>query len=39
MAECGIKDYQQMLDEYYQARGWSLETGIPIKEKLQQLGL
>jgi len=39
IAECGIKDYQRMLDEYYQARGWSLETGIPTKEKLQQLGL
>ncbi len=39
IAECGIKDYQRMLDEYYQARGWSLETGIPTKEKLQELGL
>jgi len=39
IAECEIKDYQRMLDEYYRARGWSLETGIPTKEKLQQLGL
>ncbi len=39
VVECEIKDYQRMLDEYYQARGWSLETGIPTKEKLQQLGL
>jgi len=37
--QCEIKDYQRMLDEYYQARGWSLETGIPTKEKLQQLDL
>jgi aldehyde:ferredoxin oxidoreductase len=28
-----------MLDEYYKARGWSRETGIPTKEKLEQLGL
>ena len=37
--ECEIKDYERMLDEYYEARGWSKETGIPMKEKLQQLGL
>ena len=39
VAECGIRNYEQMLDEYYEARGWSRETGIPTKEKLQQLGL
>ena len=39
VAECEIKNYEQMLDEYYEARGWSRETGIPTKEKLQQLGL
>jgi aldehyde:ferredoxin oxidoreductase len=39
VAECEIQNYEQMLDEYYQARGWSRETGIPTKEKLQQLGL
>lgn len=39
VAECEIRNYEQMLDEYYQARGWSRETGIPTKEKLQQLGL
>ena len=26
--ECTIKDYERMLDEYYEARGWSKE-GIP----------
>jgi aldehyde:ferredoxin oxidoreductase len=36
---CEIKGYEQMLDEYYKARGWSRETGIPTKEKLEQLGL
>ncbi|UCD54338.1 MAG: hypothetical protein JSU76_01245 [Dehalococcoidia bacterium] len=39
VAECEIRNYEQMLDEYYDARGWSRETGIPTKEKLQQLGL
>ena len=39
VAECEIKNYEQMLDEYYEARGWSRETGIPTKEKPQQLGL
>jgi aldehyde:ferredoxin oxidoreductase len=28
-----------MLDEYYEARGWDVNTGIPTKEKLQELGL
>jgi len=36
---CEIKDYERMLDEYYKARGWSRETGIPTKNKLEQLGL
>jgi aldehyde:ferredoxin oxidoreductase len=34
-----IKEYDRMLDEYYEARGWYKETGIPTKEKLQQLGV
>ncbi len=37
--ECEIKNFERMLDEYYEARGWSRKTGIPTKEKLQQLGL
>ena len=28
-----------MLDEYYAARGWDRATGIPTKEKLEELGL
>jgi aldehyde:ferredoxin oxidoreductase len=28
-----------MLDEYYEARGWDLKTGIPRREKLEELGL
>jgi aldehyde:ferredoxin oxidoreductase len=34
---CVIKDYEGMLDEYYQARGWDQKTGIPSDEKLKEL--
>ncbi len=27
------------MDDYYNARGWDLETGIPKREKLEELGL
>jgi len=36
---CIVKDYEGMLDEYYKARGWNTETGIPTKEKLLELEL
>ncbi|MBE3085475.1 MAG: aldehyde ferredoxin oxidoreductase family protein [Bacteroidetes bacterium] len=36
---CAIKDFEGMLDEYYQARGWDTKTGIPTKEKLLELEL
>jgi len=32
-------DLEPMLDEYYQARGWNVETGLPSQEKLKELGL
>jgi aldehyde:ferredoxin oxidoreductase len=32
-------DLNLMLDEYYEARGWDIKTGIPTKEKLAELGL
>jgi aldehyde:ferredoxin oxidoreductase len=32
-------DLDQMLDEYYTARGWDPATGIPTREKLAELGL
>jgi len=35
----GEADLKVMLDEYYQARGWDPETGIPKREKLDNLGL
>lgn len=28
-----------MLDEYRRARGWDVETGLPTKEKLEELEL
>lgn len=33
------EDLDQMLDEYYTARGWDLKTGKPSREKLAELGL
>ncbi|NIM44396.1 MAG: aldehyde ferredoxin oxidoreductase [Nitrososphaeria archaeon] len=30
---------EELLDEYYVARGWEVKTGIPTKEKLLELGL
>jgi aldehyde:ferredoxin oxidoreductase len=33
------EELSSMLDEYYVARGWDLDTGIPTKEKLIELGL
>jgi aldehyde:ferredoxin oxidoreductase len=32
-------DLKQMLDEYYTARNWDLNTGSPTREKLKELGL
>ena len=37
--KCIIKDYEGMLQEYYTARGWDRETGMPKKEKLRELDL
>lgn len=31
--------FEQMKDEYYELRGWNKETGIPTREKLEELGL
>ena len=33
------KDLKVMLDEYYTVRGWDVDTGIPSREKLVELGL
>ena len=37
--QCEIKDFEGMLDEYYDARGWDVKTGVPTKEKLLELEL
>lgn len=37
--ECVIGDYARMLDDYYEARGWNKDTGVPTGETLQELGL
>jgi len=34
-----IIELEQMLNEYYKARGWDPETGIPTIEKLKELNL
>jgi aldehyde:ferredoxin oxidoreductase len=31
-------EFDELLDEYYQVRGWT-EEGIPTSEKLEELGL
>lgn len=36
---CVIKDYEGMLEEYYKAREWDIETGKPSKKKLLELEL
>lgn len=37
--QCAIRDFEGMLDEYYEARKWDINTGMPSKEKLKELGL
>ena len=34
-----VLELEPMLDEYYRARGWDVETGLPTREKLKELGL
>ena len=33
------EELTRMLDDYYAARGWNVETGAPTREKLSELGL
>jgi aldehyde:ferredoxin oxidoreductase len=37
--DCAIKDYQSMLKEYYEARGWDPITGYPSAARREELGL
>jgi len=39
IAKGEVLKLEPMLDEYYEARGWDIETGIPKKQKLEKLGL
>ncbi|MDF1537491.1 MAG: aldehyde ferredoxin oxidoreductase family protein [Candidatus Thorarchaeota archaeon] len=34
-----VVELDQMLDEYYEQRGWDIQTGLPTKETLRRLGL
>ncbi len=34
-----IVDLEPMLDDYYQLRGWDLETGLPTEKKIRSLSL
>jgi aldehyde:ferredoxin oxidoreductase len=34
-----VLELEAMLDEYYHARGWDVETGLPERKKLEELGL
>ena len=34
-----VQNLKGMLKEYYEASGWDVETGIPSKEQLRELGL
>jgi aldehyde:ferredoxin oxidoreductase len=34
-----VLELEAMLDEYYTARGWDVQTGLPTKDKLTELGL
>ncbi|MBD3404982.1 MAG: aldehyde ferredoxin oxidoreductase [Candidatus Lokiarchaeota archaeon] len=34
-----VVELNQMLDEYYERRGWDIETGLPRDETLERLGL
>ena len=34
-----VVELDPMLDQYYEARGWDIKTGIPLPETLERLGL
>ena len=33
------EDYDRLLSDYYEARGWNPDTGVPTPEKLKELGI
>lgn len=34
-----LEEFNRMLDDYYNVRGWDINTGLPTKGKLRELGL
>jgi aldehyde:ferredoxin oxidoreductase len=36
---CRIEDYDEMMDNYLELRGWDIETAVPKNAKLEELGL
>jgi aldehyde:ferredoxin oxidoreductase len=38
-AKLNLAEYDRVLDDYYEARGWDKKTGQPTPEKLRDLGL
>ena len=34
-----VVELEPLLDDFYQLCGWDIETGVPIPEKLMELGL
>lgn len=38
-SEGSVFEEEALLDDYYRARGWDLETGLPTKAKVAELGL
>lgn len=34
-----VEDFERMLDEYYELRGWDRKTGVPKLEKIRELGV
>ncbi|MEX1330099.1 MAG: aldehyde ferredoxin oxidoreductase C-terminal domain-containing protein, partial [Desulfobacterales bacterium] len=38
-AQCATQNFDDMLDEYYDARKWDKQTGKPSEEILKELGL
>lgn len=37
--EGSVLELDRLLDGYYRARGWDVETGLPTQEKLDELGI
>jgi aldehyde:ferredoxin oxidoreductase len=33
------EDFEKILDNYYEERGWDIESGIPTRAKLEELGM